>query len=102
MNRESNGFLALGNPTRWKLVERLRKGPKTVAELAAGLPVSRPAVSQHLKLLTEARVTAEDWVGNYHYYRLNPQTLNELRAQLDAMWTDALESFARHVDQSEK
>jgi DNA-binding transcriptional ArsR family regulator len=91
-------YLALANPTRRALIEALRAGPRTVAELAARMPVSRPAVSQHLKLLTDARLTLEQWDGNYHYYRLNPAALIDLRKDLDALWTDALAAFARHVE----
>lgn len=95
-------YLALSNPTRRALLDALRTGPRTVAELAERVPVSRPAVSQHLKLLTAARLTQEQWDGNYHYYRLNPATLIELRKDLDAMWTDALAAFARHVETQTK
>lgn len=91
-------YLALANPTRRALLDHLRRGPRTVAELAERVPVSRPAVSQHLKLLTAAALTAEEWSGNHHYYRLNPRTLLELRRDLEAMWTDALAAFARHVE----
>lgn len=98
MASRAEQYLALSNPTRRSLIEALRTGPRTVAELAARVPVSRPAVSQHLKLLTDARLTLEQWDGNYHYYRLNPATLIELRKDLDAMWSDALTAFARHVE----
>lgn len=91
-------YLALANDTRRSLIEELRAGPRTVAELARRVPVSRPAVSQHLKILTDARLTLEQWDGNHHYYRLNPAALIELRKDLDAMWTDALAAFARHVE----
>lgn len=96
--RVEQQYLALSNRTRRALLEALRGGPRTVAELAERVPVSRPAVSQHLKLLTDARLTQESWDGNYHYYRLNPATLIELRKDLDAMWSDALAAFARHVE----
>ena len=98
MAARAEQYLALSNPTRRSLIEALRSGPRTVAELAARVPVSRPAVSQHLKLMTDARLTLEEWDGNYHYYRLNPAALIELRKDLDAMWTDALAAFARHVE----
>lgn len=100
MNDRLAPYLALSNPTRRALLEALRPGPRTVAELAAGVTVSRPAVSQHLKVLTDARLTLETWNGNYHYYRLNPQTLIELRRDLDSMWSDALASFADHVERN--
>lgn len=100
MSLRADQYSALGNATRRSLVEALRHGPRTVAELAARVPVSRPAVSQHLKVLTEARVTLEVWEGNYHFYRLNPATLIELQKDLEAMWEDALAAFARHVETS--
>jgi DNA-binding transcriptional ArsR family regulator len=98
MADRTDKYLALANPTRRTLIEALRAGPRTVAELAARVTVSRPAVSQHLKLLTDARLTLEQWDGNHHYYRLNPTALIELRNDLDAMWNDALAAFARHVE----
>lgn len=102
MSRRSEQYLALSNPTRRALLDALRAGPRTVAELAERVPVSRPAVSQHLKLLTAARLTQEQWDGNFHYYRLNPAALIELRQDLDAMWTDALAAFARHANKHTK
>jgi len=98
MRRPDSLYLALANPTRRTLIDVLRTGPRTVAELATRVPVSRPAVSQHLKLMTDARLTLEEWDGNFHYYRLNPAALIELRKDLDAMWEDALAAFARHVE----
>lgn len=68
--------------------------------LAAQVPVSRPAVSQHLKILTDACITAADWSGNYRYYRLNPATLAQLRRDLDEMWTDALAAFAKYANEN--
>lgn len=94
----STRYLILANPTRRTLIEALRTGPRTVAELAERVPVSRPAVSQHLKLMTESGITLEEWDGNFHYYRLNAKALIELRKDIDSMWEDALAAFARHVE----
>lgn len=91
-------YLILANPTRRTLVDALRTGPRTVAQLAEQVPVSRPAVSQHLKLMTESGLTLEEWDGNFHYYRLNAKALVELRKDIDSMWEDALAAFARHVE----
>ena len=86
---------ALGDPTRRSIVERLRRGPRSVGELADGLPVSRPAVSQHLRVLREARVVTEQREGTRRIYRLDPAGLGEVRAAFDRFWTDALAEFER-------
>jgi DNA-binding transcriptional ArsR family regulator len=72
----------------------LRQGPSTVGELARQLPVSRPAVSQHLLVLKTAGLVEEDRQGVRHYFRLNPKTLRELRAHIDGLWRDALSAFS--------
>jgi len=95
---QTQRYLILANTTRRALIDELRAGPRTVAELAERVPVSRPAVSQHLKRMTEAGVTLEEWDGNFHYYRLNAKALIELRKDIDSMWEDALAAFARHVE----
>lgn len=88
---------ALADPTRRAVFDRLRRGPRSVAEIAAGLPVSRPAVSQHLKLLKESGLVAETRRGTRHYFALAPEGLRDLRAYLDGLWDDALASFAAHM-----
>jgi len=85
---------ALGEPMRRRLFERLRTGPSSVGELAAGLPVSRPAVSQHLRVLKEAGLVSERRDGTRRIYRIEPTGLAELRAYIDSFWDDALAAFA--------
>ncbi|MDJ0827507.1 MAG: metalloregulator ArsR/SmtB family transcription factor [Rhodobacter sp.] len=85
---------ALADPTRRALVERLRAGPQPVGVLADDLPISRPAVSQHLKVLSDAGLLEVEPQGARRLYRLAPRGLDELRAYLDGLWDDALSSFA--------
>ena len=84
---------ALGDPTRRAIFERLRLGPRSVGELAEGLPVSRPAVSQHLRVLKEARLVTERRDGTRRIYSLNPGGLLELRAYFDQFWDNMLADF---------
>jgi DNA-binding transcriptional ArsR family regulator len=88
-----NGFAALADPTRRAIFERLRGGPRPVGELARGLPVSRPAVSQHLRVLKEAGLVTERKEGTRRLYRVDPSGLGELRAYFEEFWTDALAAF---------
>jgi len=93
-------FLALSDPTRRRVFERLRSGPAAVGEIAADLPVSRPAVSQHLRVLLDAglvRVTPE---GTRRLYAVDLDGLGDLRAWLDGFWDDALASFRREAERS--
>jgi DNA-binding transcriptional ArsR family regulator len=85
---------ALGDPTRRAILERLRGGAKAVGELAEDLPVSRPAVSQHLRVLEDAGLVVARKHGTRRLYRLDPDGLDELRAALDLFWSDALAAFA--------
>jgi DNA-binding transcriptional ArsR family regulator len=89
---------ALADPTRRKVLERLRKGPRPVGALAEGLPVSRPAVSQHLKVLRGAGLVSERRDGRRHLYRLEPKGLEELRKYLDSYWEEVLRAFKRDAD----
>ena len=84
---------ALADPTRRKVFERLRAGPKPVAELARGLPVSRPAVSQHLAALKRARLVQERRHGTRRYYAVDRAGLDELSSYLDDFWGKALDAF---------
>jgi DNA-binding transcriptional ArsR family regulator len=84
---------ALGDPTRRAVCERLAAGPLAVGQLAARLPVSRPAVSQHLKVLKEAGLVIDRPVGNRRLYELDPVGVTVLRAWLDRIWSDALVAF---------
>ena len=87
----------LSDPTRRRVFERLRSGPQAVGVLARGLPVSRPAVSQHLRALKEAGLVADRAEGTRRVYYIDPQGLGELRRWLDEFWDEALESFSNEV-----
>jgi DNA-binding transcriptional ArsR family regulator len=89
---------AFSDPTRQAVLNLLRKRPSTVGELAACLPVSRPAVSQHLQVLKSAGLVEEEWLGTRHYFRLDPKSLAELRAHIDSMWKDALIAFSEFAN----
>lgn len=85
---------AFSHPTRQAIVDLLRERSRTVGELADQLPVTRPAVSQHLLALKSAGLVAEERRGTKHFFRLDPKSLAELRAHVDAMWRDALAAFS--------
>jgi DNA-binding transcriptional ArsR family regulator len=89
---------ALADPTRRAVFERLRSAPASVGELAAGLPVSRPAVSQHLKALRVAGLVADRSEGTRRVYYIDPDGLGELRRWLDRFWDDALAAFKREAE----
>jgi DNA-binding transcriptional ArsR family regulator len=89
-----DGWVALGDPTRRAIVERLSERPQAVGELAEQLPVSRPAVSQHLKVLKQAGLVTEQAAGTRRIYRLNPIAVAALRDQLDTFWSRALTGYA--------
>ena len=93
-----NALQCLSDPTRREVFERLRSGPKSVGELARGLPVSRPAVSQHLKALKEAGLVNDEPDGARRIYHIDPHGLGELRRWLDQFWDGALEAFKREVE----
>ena len=92
-DRASDGWSALADGTRRAIVSRLAEGPHAVGQLAAELPVSRSAVSQHLKVLKDAGLVSERAVGTRHLYRLNPTAVAALRDQLDTFWQRALASY---------
>jgi len=92
---------ALGDRTRRAIFSRLARRPCAVGELARELPVSRPAVSQHLKVLKEAGLVRDERDGNRRIYRVDPAGLEALRADLDRFWTSALEGFKATVEQRE-
>jgi DNA-binding transcriptional ArsR family regulator len=94
-------WVALGEPMRREIFERLADRPRAVGELAAGLPVSRPAVSQHLKVLKEAGLVSDRRVGTRRVYQVEPAGVAALRAQLDRFWSKALASFKEVVEQPE-
>ncbi len=91
---------ALGDPTRRRIFELLQSGPRAVGELAGELPVSRPAVSQHLRVLKEAGLVTERREGTRRIYRLDPDGLDEVRAYFDRFWTTALSSFEAAVERN--
>jgi DNA-binding transcriptional ArsR family regulator len=95
-----NALAVLADPTRRKVFERLRSGPRPVNVLAAGLPVSRPAVSQHLKVLKKAGLVEERSEGVRRIYSLRREGLLELRAWLDSFWGEALEAFRLEAERS--
>jgi DNA-binding transcriptional ArsR family regulator len=88
---------ALGDRTRRQIVDRLRAGPSSVGELAAALPVSRPAVSQHLTVLRRSGLVRYQELGTRNVYRLDPAGLAELRAWLDGFWDEVLSRYAERV-----
>ena len=93
-----DGWTALGDPTRRRIFEQVAERPRAVGELAGGLPVSRPAVSQHLKVLKEAGLVMDRPAGNRRVYELNPDGLRPLHAQLDRFWNQALEAYKRRLE----
>ncbi len=100
--RVGEAWNALGDPTRRAIVEHLAERPRAVGELADELPVSRPAVSQHLKVLKEAGLVTEQAAGTRRIYRLNPMGVAALRDQLDTFWNRALAGYQDAVEQPEQ
>lgn len=98
MTYRAGAFTALADPTRRQVFERLAAGPAPVGELARGLPVSRPAVSQHLKVLKEAGLVSDRPDGTRRVYQIDPHGLGALRAWLDQFWTVALDAYAAEVE----
>lgn len=92
-------WAVLGDPTRRAIVEHLATGPLAVVDIAARLPVTRPAVSQHLKVLKTTGLVHEEVVGRRHVYRLDPIALSALRDQLDTFWNRALAGYEAAVEQ---
>ncbi len=90
-------FTALTDPTRRHIFEALREQPRTVGELAAGQPVSRPAVSQHLKVLESARLVSGEPRGNRRLYSIKREGLEELRQYLESFWSDALSAYSAEI-----
>ena len=91
--RQDEAWSALGDPSRRAIVECLAEQPRAVGELADALPISRPAVSQHLKVLKDAGLVAERVAGTRRIYRLNPAGVAAMRDQLDTYWNRALAGF---------
>ena len=100
-NRIAVALNALADPTRRAIFERVGAAPGAVGEIAAGMPVSRPAVSQHLKVLKEAGLVTDTPDGTRRVYRLDPRGLGALRDWLDLFWGDQLTAFKDFADQQE-
>src|SRR5438034_11381025 len=92
---------ALGDPTRRAVFERLRGGPRSVGEIARGMPVTRPAVSQHLRVLKGAGLVTDEQRGTRRLYRIEPDGLTELRAWFDSLWDTALAEFKAAAERKE-
>src|SRR5436190_12614685 len=98
----ANALAALADPTRRTVLERLRSGAKPVGEIAMHLPVSRPAVSQHLKVLKEAGLVRDRRRGTQHIYEIDPEGLGPLRAWLDQLWDTSLAAFKAEAEKPEE
>jgi DNA-binding transcriptional ArsR family regulator len=98
----ADGWNALGDPTRRAIFERLAERPRAVGELASELPVSRPAVSQHLKVLKEAGLVVDRRAGNRRIYQVNADGVGALRADLERFWNKALAAYKQVVEQPTK
>jgi DNA-binding transcriptional ArsR family regulator len=96
-----SALTALADPTRRHVFERLRGGPKSVGRIAHGMPVSRPAVSQHLKVLKQAGLVGDRAVGTRRVYYIDPKGLAAIRSWLDQFWEDALQSFKAEVEKKD-
>jgi DNA-binding transcriptional ArsR family regulator len=97
-----SGMDALGDPTRRRILEVLRSGPRPVGEIARDMPVSRPAVSQHLRVLKEAGLVRDRRDGARRIYAVDPGGLAELRAYVEGLWTSALADFKAAAERAEK
>src|SRR5256885_8367603 len=102
MAYEHDGLAALGDPTRRAIFERLAERPRAVGELARELPISRPAVSQHLKVLKDAGLVIDRPAGNRRIYQLDPDGVGALRAYLDRFWSQALSAFKTAVERTDE
>lgn len=100
MANHPDAWTALGDPTRRAIFARIGERPQTVGELAAKLPVSRPAVSQHLKVLKDAGLVVSRAVGARRIYQLDPKGLSALRTEIDQFWNQALATFKEIAEQT--
>jgi DNA-binding transcriptional ArsR family regulator len=98
----ADAIAALADPTRRAVFERLRRGPRPVVEIARGLPVSRPAVSQHLRVLKEAGLVQERREGTRHFYSVNGDGLADLREYFEEFWQEALDAFKAAAEANER
>ena len=102
MTYRTDGLTALGDPTRRAIFERLAERPRAVGDLAGELPVSRPAVSQHLKVLKDAGLVIDRAAGTRRIYQLDPDGVGALRAYLDQFWNRSLAAFKTAVEQRDE
>jgi DNA-binding transcriptional ArsR family regulator len=100
MAYESAAFAALADPTRRRVLERLSRGPRAVGDIAEGLPVSRPAVSQHLKVLKEAGLVSDRQDGARRIYAIDPSGLGAMRAWLDQFWDGAMAALKAEIERT--
>jgi DNA-binding transcriptional ArsR family regulator len=98
MTNGQDALAVLADPTRRAIFERLRTGPQPVTAIARGLPVSRPAVSQHLKVLRDAGLVRDRAEGTRRIYQIDPAGLGAIRAWLDQFWEANLASFASELE----
>src|SRR5882672_9437080 len=92
----------LADPTRRAIVDHLRRGPAPVSQIAARLPVSRPAVSKHLKLMLEAGVVRMETNGTRHFYEIDLKKIEEVRRYLDSFWDKALDRFKKAAERGKR
>lgn len=102
MDAYQQQFDAISDPTRRAILSRLLRGPVAVGELAREFPISRPAISQHLRILKDARLVADSAAGNRRYYTIDLEGLSNLRAYFDQFWDEALAAFKRTVEKESK
>ncbi len=102
MHNAEQQFAALADPSRRAIFERLAKQPLAVGQLAEYFPISRPAVSQHLRVLSEARLVKHERAGTQNIYSVNPEGIATLRGYLDSIWTRALADFKAVAESSYK
>jgi DNA-binding transcriptional ArsR family regulator len=102
MTNQAKALATLADPTRRAIFERLAAKPHSVGELAHGLPVTRPAVSQHLKVLKEAGLVTDAAQGTRRVYRIDPHGLGEIRKWFDQFWDRQLDAFAEEVERDSK
>ena len=98
---DDRAFAALADPTRRRIFERIAEQPRSVGALASGLPVSRPAVSQHLRVLKDAGLVVDEARGTARIYRIDPQGLGPIRRWLDEQWECSLQNFKRLAEQED-
>ena len=102
LRKHEIAFHALGDPTRRAIFEKLERGPLSVAHIAKGMSVTRPAVSQHLKVLREAKLISMDRDGTRSIYRIDPEGLKVIHTWLDRFWDEALYNFSQLAEATEK